>query len=164
MQICMWAELPTQICVSHLNQRWFEFDWSSIENRPVTHHIIRWVPVWTFHRTSVVTNVYNQMLQVNPRSRIQVPFSVVVCWYHVRKISHLSHFGASAFQTYYITQAYFIGGLLAARFLGHINLLIEFKRTFFIDRVKHMSWNAYDTQICVGSSVHTQICVSYPFP
>ena len=28
-------------------------------------------------------NVY-QMLHANRRSRIQVPFSVVVCWYHVR--------------------------------------------------------------------------------
>ena len=28
-------------------------------------------------------NVY-QMLQVNTRSRIQVPFYVIVCWYHVR--------------------------------------------------------------------------------
>ena len=63
-QMCVWAELPTQICVSHLNQRWFEFDWSSIENRPVTHHIIRWVPVWTFHRTSVVPRAFSNCAQV----------------------------------------------------------------------------------------------------
>ena len=58
-----------------------------------------------------------------------------------------------------------LGRLITSPFTNErsIFIIVEFKMTFFIGRVKHMSWNAYDTQICVGSSAHTQICVSYAF-
>ena len=42
-------------------------------------------------------------------------------------------------------------------------IIIQSKRTSLIRRVMHRSWKACDTQICVESSPHTQICVSYAF-